>query len=72
MGYELSSSTYWHGKLFDAWASEWVRYFTGGKGEFATTAMEDTGTLQALHFLAQGKRVDLQRVMLLRTVRVRA
>ena len=45
MGDELSSSTYWHGKLFDAWAAEWVRYFTNGQGEFATTAMEDTGTL---------------------------
>ncbi|MGA2807810.1 MAG: purine nucleoside permease [Terracidiphilus sp.] len=68
MGDELSSSTYWHGKLFDAWAAEWVRYFTGGKGEFATTAMEDAGTLQSLEFLAQAGRVDLRRVLVLRTV----
>jgi purine nucleoside permease len=68
MGDELSSSTYWHGKLFDAWAAEWVRYFTGGEGEFATTAMEDTGTLQSLEFLAQAGRVDLNRVLVLRTV----
>jgi purine nucleoside permease len=45
MGDEVSSSTYWHGKLFDDWATEWLRYFTNGKGEFVTTAMEDTGTL---------------------------
>jgi len=44
LGDEISSSTYWHGKLFDEWAAEWVPYFTGGKGVFATTAMEDTGT----------------------------
>jgi purine nucleoside permease len=68
MGDELSSSTYWHGKLFDAWAAEWVRYFTGGKGEFSTTAMEDAGTLQSLQFLAQAGRVDLRRVLVLRTV----
>jgi len=68
MGDELSSSTYWHGKLFDAWAAEWVRYFTGGKGEFATTAMEDTGTLQSLQFLAAAGCVDMQRVMVLRAV----
>jgi purine nucleoside permease len=68
MGDELSSSTYWHGKLFDAWAAEWVRYFTGSKGEFATTAMEDAGTLQSLEFLAQAGRVDLRRVLVLRTV----
>ena len=68
MGDEISSSTYWHGKLFDAWAAQWVPYFTGGKGEFATTAMEDTGTLQSLEFLANAKRVDLNRVLVLRTV----
>jgi len=68
MGDELSSSTYWHGKLFDAWAAQWVSYFTGGKGEFATTAMEDTGTLQSLQFLAHAGRVDAQRILVLRTV----
>ena len=68
MGDEVSGSTFWHGKLNDAWAGEWVRYFTGGKGEFATTAMEDTGTLQALQFLAAAAKVDWNRVLVLRTV----
>jgi purine nucleoside permease len=68
MGDEISSSTYWHGKILDAWAAQWVPYFTGGKGVFATTAMEDTGSLQSLQFLATAKRVDLNRVMVLRTV----
>jgi purine nucleoside permease len=68
MGDEVSSSTYWHGKLFDSWATRWMRYFTAGKGEFVTTAMEDTGTLQSLQFLAHAGRVDGQRVLVLRTV----
>jgi purine nucleoside permease len=68
MGDEISSSTYWHGKLMDAWAAEWMRYFTGGRGEFATTAMEDTGTLQSLEFLANAGRVDMKRVLVLRAV----
>ena len=68
MGDEISSSTYWHGKLFDAWAAQWVPYFTGDKGEFATTAMEDTGTLQSLQFLSSAGRVDFKRVLVLRTV----
>jgi purine nucleoside permease len=68
MGDEVSSSTYWHGKLSDAWAAEWMRYFTAGKGEFATTAMEDTGTLQSLRFLANAGRVDWNRILVLRTV----
>ena len=68
LGDEISSSTFWHGKLSDAWASEWMRYFTGGKGEFATTAMEDTGTLQSLRGLANAGRVDWNRILVLRTV----
>ena len=68
MGDEVSSSRYWHGNLFDAWAAEWTRYFTGSQGDFATTAMEDTGTLQSLQFLANAHRVDSQRVLVLRTV----
>jgi purine nucleoside permease len=68
LGDELSSSTYWHGQLLDAWAAQWVPYFTGGKGVFATTAMEDTGTLQSLEFLSHAGRVDINRVMVLRTV----
>jgi purine nucleoside permease len=68
MGDEVSSSTYWHGKLFDAWAAEWMRYYTGGKGEYATTAMEDTGTLQSLQYLAKAGRVDSHRILVLRTV----
>lgn len=68
LGDEVSSSTFWHGKRMDAWAAEWVPYFTGGKGVFATTAMEDTGTLQSLTFLARAGRVDDKRVLVLRTV----
>ena len=68
MGDEVSSSRYWHGKLFDAWAAEWMRYFTRDLGEFVTTAMEDTGTLQSLEFLANANRVDGQRILVLRTV----
>jgi purine nucleoside permease len=68
MGDEISSSTYWHGRLFDAWAEEWLSYFTGGKGQFATTAMEDTGTLLSLKNLANAGRVNWHRILVLRTV----
>lgn len=68
VGDEISSSTYWHGKYFDAWATEWTSYFTDGKGQFATTAMEDTGTLLSLKSLAKAGLVDWQRILVLRTV----
>jgi purine nucleoside permease len=66
-GDTLSSSTFWHGKLLNQWANDWVRYHTGGQGNYVTTAMEDTGTLQSLTFLARAGRVDVNRVLVLRT-----
>jgi purine nucleoside permease len=64
----LSGMTFWHGALMDQWANAWAKYFTSGQGNFMVTAMEDTGTLQALTFLSHAGRVDLQRVLVLRTV----
>ena len=67
IGSTLASSTYWHGKLLDAWANDWVDYYTEGRGNFMTTAMEDTGTLHALTNLTRAGRADVNRVLLLRT-----
>ena len=67
-GDTISSSTFWHGTRMDTWANQWVQYFTGGKGNFLIAGMEDTGTMQALTFLSHAGRVDLRRVLVLRTV----
>ena len=67
-GDTLSAGTFWHGSKMDEWANEWTRYYTGGKGNYMVAAMEDSGTMQALTFLNQAGRVDLQRVLVLRTV----
>jgi len=64
----LSGSTFWHGTLFDDWANAWVQYYLGSQANFMEAAMEDTGTLQALTFLSQAGRVDLHRVLVLRTI----
>ncbi len=66
-GDTLSSGTFWHGKLLSQWANDWVAYHSGGKGNYVTTAMEDTGTMQSLTFLAKAGKVDVNRVMVLRT-----
>ncbi|MBM3726178.1 MAG: purine nucleoside permease [Acidobacteria bacterium] len=66
-GDTMSSMTFWHGKLLNEWANDWMRYYSGGKANYVTTAMEDTGTLQSLTFLAKAGKVDLNRVMILRT-----
>jgi purine nucleoside permease len=66
-GDTLSSMTFWHGKLLSQWANDWVKYQSDGKANYVTSAMEDTGTMQALTFLAKAGRADLDRVLILRT-----
>jgi purine nucleoside permease len=66
-GDTLSSETFWHGKLLNEWANAWVKYHTENHGNYVTTAMEDIGTLQALTWLTRAHRVDVQRVLVLRT-----
>lgn len=67
IGSTLASSTYWHGKLLNEWANDWVNYYTEGRGNYMTTAMEDTGTLRSLTNLTRAGRADVNRVLLLRT-----
>jgi purine nucleoside permease len=67
-GDTMSSSTFWHGARLDAWANAWTKYYTEGKGNYMISAMEDSGTMQALTFLSHAGRVDLNRVLVLRTV----
>lgn len=67
IGDQLAAMTYWHGRLLNDWANDWVHYWTGGKGDFVTSAMEDTGTLQSLTFLDNAGRADVDRVLVLRT-----
>jgi purine nucleoside permease len=66
-GAELSSTTYWHGQLLSRRARAWVDYQTEGAATYRITAMEDTGILQSLRFLADAGRIDFQRVMVLRS-----
>ena len=66
LGDELSSSTFWHGRLMSERARRWVEYQTQGRGAYAITAMEDTGILQALTLLAGYGRVDFSRTLVVR------
>jgi purine nucleoside permease len=66
-GDSLCGDRYWVGPSMNAWAERWVPYWTGGNGTFVMTAEEDAGIMQALTFLAHAARVDVRRVMVLRT-----
>lgn len=67
-GDQLAAMTYWHGKHLNAWANDWVRYFTDGEGEYVTTAMEDTGTYGSLLGLTRAGKADVKRLLVLRTI----
>ena len=66
-GDELSASTFWHGKLLNQWARDWVRYQTDNHATYTICGMEDTGSLQALTWLARAGKLDINRVLVLRT-----
>jgi purine nucleoside permease len=66
-GDSLGSSTYWHGKIMNRWANDWVKLWTGGQGNYVMTNMEDNGTVTALSRLAKIHKVDFRRVLVLRT-----
>ena len=66
-GDNIAGGTFWHGKLLDQRANDWVKYWTGGKGNYVTTAMEDSGLCQAMTNLTKAGKVDFNRLMVLRT-----
>lgn len=66
-GDHLAAMTYWHGKHLNQWANDWVKYFSDGTGEYVTTAMEDTGTYGSLFWLDRAGKVDVKRMLVLRT-----
>lgn len=63
----LSSDTYWHGAKLAEAMEKWVSLFTDGKANYCTSQMEDNATLTALKRGADAKRLDFNRIALLRT-----
>jgi purine nucleoside permease len=59
-GDDVSGSTRHSGSLFNRHLIAWIAYWTGGKGRFIMTAMEDTGTAQSLAFLTTAKALGLK------------
>jgi len=62
----FASDYFWHGPTSTQYAEDWVKLWTGGKGTFAMTEMEDSGVTEAMRRLDSMHRVDFQRLMVLR------
>lgn len=65
-GDNLAAMTFWHGAKMTRWANDWTSFWTRGKGEFVTSAMEETGTFQSIEYLTKVGRADRDRVLVLR------
>ena len=67
LGDTFASDYYWHGRIMTQYARDWVRLYTAGMGIFATTEMEDAGFMNAIERLTAMHRVDINRVLVLRS-----
>src|SRR5258708_6973193 len=67
LGDDLGTTRFWHGERRTRWAREWVKLWTDRDGTFAMTACEDQGILDVLDIFSHEGRVDLNRVLVLRT-----
>jgi purine nucleoside permease len=65
-GDDLATDTFWHGDLLNAWAENWIAYWTAGQGSFVMAEFEDSGIAQALQLLSQVHRADPNRLLVLR------
>jgi purine nucleoside permease len=66
-GATISTSRFWEGAMMSKWADDWVQYWSAGASQYYTTACEDSGIMRALTNLANAKKIDLNRVLVLRT-----
>jgi purine nucleoside permease len=67
LGDTLGTARYWHGPALTAWANNWVKMYTQGKGNFVMTQCEDQSIGYAMYMLGQAGRLDPQRHLVLRT-----
>lgn len=67
IGDALGTTRFWHGEGRTRWARDWVKLWTDGAGTFAMTDCEDQGILDVLDKYGREGRVDIDRVLVLRT-----
>ncbi|MEM9743073.1 MAG: purine nucleoside permease [Pseudomonadota bacterium] len=65
-GGHIAAMTFWHGKLMNDWANDYVRFWSGGATDYVTSAMEETGTFQSMTYLHEIGRVNKHRFLVLR------
>jgi purine nucleoside permease len=67
IGASLGTVRFWHGDRRTQWARDWVKTWTDGQGALAMSDGEDQAVLDTLALFAKEGRVDIRRVLVLRT-----
>jgi purine nucleoside permease len=67
LGDSLGTDHFWHGVIMTRWAEDWVRLYTRGSGSLAISDCEDQGIFLAMQELGRLGRVDVNRLLILRT-----
>lgn len=67
IGDDLGTVRFWHGDLKTQWARDWVKIYTDGAGVFAMSECEDQGIMDVLDLFGRAGRIDIRRVLVLRT-----
>lgn len=67
IGDDLGATRFWHGDLRTQWARDWVKIWTDGQGVFAMSECEDQGIMDVLALYGRAGRIDIRRVLVLRT-----
>ncbi len=65
-GGHIAALTFWHGAMMNDWANRWVSYWSDGRTDMVTSAMEETGTYLSIEYLHNSGLVDKNRFMVLR------
>ena len=67
IGDEATGQAFWLGARMNRHTERWVSYWTGGKGRFVMSAMEDSGIARSLGMLGKMGKAAPDRLMVLRT-----
>ena len=66
-GDSVSGPTFGAGRAWTAWARNVTHYWSGGRGTFAVTQMEDLGVATALTTLTRIRRANVSRLVVMRS-----
>ena len=67
IGDNVTSDTFWHGKIYSEKVDKWIKQVTDNDSEYMVTEMEDSALLSAFVRLDKDRKIDFNRILILRS-----